>query len=135
METLPVASSLVWTHGSDAAVSLDLARFLRMSWKPSASWIRRSGWNLGPKVHGSSFPVAVRSGKLLTPIREDVETSRHGRLHLEDSFLEDHVKNLSPPDFLKAWLLQAKVRDDVNQLGRWAGLPGRRAEAAWRSPG
>lgn len=45
------------------------------------------------------------------------------------------MKNLSPPDFLKAWLLQAKVRDDVNQLGRWAGLPGRRAEAAWRSPG
>ena len=28
----------------------------------------------------------------------------------EDSFLEDHVKNLPPPDFLNAWLLHAKVR-------------------------
>ncbi|CAJ1377318.1 unnamed protein product, partial [Effrenium voratum] len=83
--------------------------------------------------------LAVKQGQALAEeqaalfMADELEAKRQlDQAAWMDSFLEDHVKNLPPPDFLDAWLLHAKVREEVNQLGR---LTQARASATLRLEG
>eukprot|EP00913_Durusdinium_trenchii_P004000 g3705.t1 len=69
--------------------------------------------------------LAVKQGQALAEeqaslfMADELEAKRQlDQASWMDSFLDDHVKNLPPPDFMNAWLLHAKVREDVSQLGR-----------------
>ncbi|CAE7696522.1 BBX19 [Symbiodinium pilosum] len=83
--------------------------------------------------------LAVKQGQALAEeqaslfMADELEAKRQlDQAAWMDSFLEDHVKNLPPPDFLEAWLQHAKVRQEVNQLGR---LPEQRGSATLRLEG
>lgn len=83
--------------------------------------------------------LAVKQGQALAEeqaslfMADELEAKRQlEQVAWMDSFMEDHVKNLPPPDYLNAWLLHAKVREDVNQLGR---LQQARASAMLRLEG
>eukprot|EP00435_Cladocopium_sp_Y103_P051211 s453_g15.t2 len=82
---------------------------------------------------------AVKQGQALAEeqaslfMADELEAKRQlDQVAWMDSFMEDHVKNLPPPDYLNAWLLHAKVREEVNQLGR---LQQARASAMLRLEG
>ncbi|CAE7626717.1 BBX19 [Symbiodinium sp. CCMP2456] len=100
--------------------------------------------------------LAVKQGQALAEeqalllMADELEAKRQlDQAAWMDSFLEEHVKNLPPPDFLEAWLQHAKVRQEVSQLGRLTEprssatlrlegglrLVADTAEATWSRPG
>ena len=68
-------------------------------------------WNRNPsdsikhgKPSAATQMISVPAGPDLSQHRDLADPAES-----EDSFMEDHMKNLPPPDYLNAWLLHAKV--------------------------